>query len=200
MPSAADTVAFPPATSSICSARAVIGGRHFALGRAIPPTKRGPCKRASLSASATLSPQPLAKSSLAGAGVDIRRGAVLLVGVLAHGALDAVLGARLADDLDVLDALVVRSLEDCGRQVGVRVVVGVEGLHTGDRRANVGLSGRLLGAAPEAEVRGDRDCEQDPDDDDHDQKLDQGETTLVVLLRDPLAEPLDHERTPPFQQ
>src|SRR5207244_4122098 len=39
---------------------------------------------------------------------------------------------------------------------------------------------RVVGAVPEAEVAGDRDCEQDPEDDDDDEQLDQGEAALVV--------------------
>src|SRR5205085_10647600 len=48
------------------------------------------------------------------------------------------------------------------------------------RSADVGLRGRVVGTVPEAEVRRDRDCKQDPEDDDDDEQLDQGETALVV--------------------
>src|SRR6266540_2244757 len=98
------------------------------------------------------------------------------------------------------DVPVVRGLEDRGREGRVRVVVGVERLHTRDGGANVRLCGGLLGASPEAEIRRDRDCEQDPDDDDHDKELDEGEAPLTLLLRDPLAEPLNHERTSSFDR
>src|SRR6185295_14699575 len=74
---------------------------------------------------------------------------------------------------------------------------GVERLHTRDRRAHVCLRSRHFSAAPEGKVRRDGDREQDADDDDHNEKLDEGEAPLAILLRDPLAEPLNHLVTPP---
>ena len=59
-------------------------------------------------------------------------------------------------------------------------MVGVVRLDAGDGGADVGLRGRCVGAVLEAEVRGDRDCEQDPEDDDDDEKLDEREAALVV--------------------
>jgi len=58
-------------------------------------------------------------------------------------------------------------------------VVGVERLHAGNGSANVGLRSGLVGPGAEAQVRGDRDREQDPEDDDHDEELDQRETAIV---------------------
>ena len=57
--------------------------------------------------------------------------------------------------------------------------------------ANVGLCGALGCAIAEPEVRRDGDGEQDADDDDDDEKLDQGETLLVVPI-EALPDPLEH--------
>src|ERR671923_24245 len=105
--------------------------------------------------------------------------------------LDAVARVVGADDAHVLDACVVGLLELRQGDAGVaRGVVGVVGLHARNGGADVGLRGRVVGAAPEAQVRGDRDREQDPEDDDDDEQLDQGEAALV--LRDSLPQGADH--------
>jgi hypothetical protein len=66
-------------------------------------------------------------------------------------------------------------------------VVGVERLHAGDGSADVGLRSRLVGPGAEAQVRGDRDRKQDPENDDHDEKLDQRETAIVARQAVPQA-------------
>src|SRR6059058_2803662 len=115
---------------------------------------------------------------------DVAAGAALVVedsGGLR--VLDAVAGAgRVHLDGDVLDAGVVGELQlrQVGTEVGRLAVVGRVGLDAWDGRADVGLGGRLVRARPEAEVRGNRDCEQDSQDDDHDQKLDQREAALLA--------------------
>src|SRR5215208_8219324 len=75
---------------------------------------------------------------LAGAGDDVAAGTGLLPGLGALRRLDAVRRVRRGHDGDVLDALVVRALKDAQRHAGVRVVVGIERLGAGDRRADVG--------------------------------------------------------------
>ena len=59
-------------------------------------------------------------------------------------------------------------------------VVGVVGLDGRNRGANVGLGGRLVRAIPEAQVRGDRDRQQDAEDDDDNEELDERETALLT--------------------
>src|SRR6266566_4111551 len=119
---------------------------------------------------------------LAGAGDDVARGADLVVG---HGARDGVLDAvrrRVgALDLDVLDALVVRGLQDRQRDALVAGgVVGVERLHARHGRAHVRLRRGHVRPRAEAEVRGDGDREQDAEDDDHDEELDEREALLLA--------------------
>src|SRR3954447_25930367 len=117
------------------------------------------------------------------AGVlDVAGGADLVVGRGARrGVLDAV-GRRVgADDLDVLDPLVVGGLEDRERDALVAGgVVGVERLHAGDGGADVRLGGGDVRSRPEAEVGRDGDREQDAEDDDDDEELDQREALLVA--------------------
>src|SRR6266487_1075327 len=118
---------------------------------------------------------------LAGAELDVAGRTRLVVGDRARGRIeDAVAAERRDLDRDVLDPGVVRELQL--RQVRTHVtgrVVGVERLDARHGGADVGLRGRLVGPAAEAEVRGDRNCQQDPDDDDDHEELDQGETLLV---------------------
>src|SRR5207244_6629455 len=68
--------------------------------------------------------------------------------------------------------------------------VEVRGLLSRAGGADVVLRGRVVGAVPEAQVRGDRDREQDPEDDDDDEQLDQGEAALVT--REALPQGADH--------
>src|SRR5262249_33241979 len=83
--------------------------------------------------------------------------------------------------LDVVD-VEVRVVRGHGGLVhaGVRaVVVGVELLGARDRGANVGRDGLLVRGVLEAEVRGNRDRQQDADDRDDDEKLDEREAFLA---------------------
>src|SRR6266516_8010434 len=100
---------------------------------------------------------------LAGAGDDVAGRSDLVVGDGAgEGVLDAVGGRVRALDLDVLDALVVRSLKNRERDALVPGgMVGVERLHAGNGRAHVGLRCGDVRAQTEAEVRRDGDREQD---------------------------------------
>src|ERR1700693_2719570 len=115
---------------------------------------------------------------------DVGTWAGLLPRLCAHSALDAVGRRRARLDDDVLDALVVGRLKIGQRCAGIRVVVGVIRLDCRDRRTHVGLSGRLVRTIAELEIRRNRNCQQDSDDDDHDKKIDQGETTLSLARAD----------------
>src|SRR5690348_1895453 len=124
----------------------------------------------------------LGRGRLAVTRLDVARRAGLVVLNRARNRVaDAVAAGGGDGDLDVLDPGVVGLLQL--RQGDARVtgrVVGVERLHARDGGADVGLRGGLVRPRAEAEVRRDRDCQQDPENDDHDQKLDQGETTLIA--------------------
>src|SRR5438046_1917950 len=119
---------------------------------------------------------------LAGARLDVTRRAGLVVEDRAgDGVLDAVQRRVRDRDLHVLDAGVIRLLQlRQGHARVARGVVGVERLHAGDGCADVCLRRGLVRPRAEAEVRRDRDCKQDPEDDDHDQELDQGETLIAA--------------------
>src|SRR3954471_24007179 len=122
------------------------------------------------------------KSGLAAADLDVGSRAGLVVEDRARRGVDDAVRRRVGDrDLDVLDPGVVRALQ-LGQR-GARVtagVVGVERLHARHSSTNVGLRGGFVGPRAEAEVRGDRDRKQDPEDDDHDEQLDQGEALLLT--------------------
>src|SRR5712691_11735500 len=128
--------------------------------------------------------QPLSYST--GSGDDVGAGAVLVPDLAADGALDAVgHGGRRHDvQLRGNDRRVVR-LQQRDRHaritggVGGTRVVGVVGLDGRDGRANVGLGGRVVRTIAEAQVRGDRNREQDAENDDDNEKLDEGETALL---------------------
>src|SRR3954465_5302636 len=125
--------------------------------------------------------QPVA-AALAAAGIDGSRRSRLVVEDRRRLGVDDAVRRRVRDgDLDVLDPGVVRGLQlDRGRARVAGGVVGVVRLHARHRCTNVGLRGGLVGPRAEAEVRGDRDRKQDPEDDDHDEQLDQGETVLLA--------------------
>src|SRR5947209_10704543 len=148
-------------------------------------------------------PRPLEPNpgaiGLADARGDRPVGAALEVGDRGRiRVLDAVARVVGTNDLHVLDALVVGLLELRERHARVAGgVVGVEGLHAGDGGADVGLRGRVVGPIPEAQVGGDRDCEQDPEDDDDDEQLDQGEAALVT--REAFPQGADHWRACSFR-
>src|SRR3984893_18599432 len=120
-------------------------------------------------------------------GDDVRARAGLVPGLGAGGAVDAVgQGGRGLDvQLRRHDCRVVR-LQQRDRHpriaggVGGAEVVGVVGLDSRDRSANVGLGGRVVRTIPEAQIRGDRDREQDAENDDDNEKLDEGETAFLT--------------------
>src|SRR5438105_13710150 len=96
---------------------------------------------------------------------------------------------------------VVGELELRQRRAGVAGgMVGVIRLDAGDGGADVGLRGRCVGAVLEAEVRGDRDRKQDPEDDDDDEELDQREAALLAC--DTMPQVVDHVAMSPsgFEQ
>src|SRR5947207_11558587 len=122
-------------------------------------------------------------AELTAADLDVTGRARLVV---SRGARDGVADAVATEggdrDLDVLDPGVVRLLQL--RQRDARVaggVVGVERLHAGNGCPDVRLRCGLVRPRAEAEVRGDRNGKQDPEDDDHDKKLEQGEATLTAV-------------------
>src|SRR3954447_1602099 len=123
----------------------------------------------------------LLRPGLAGAELDVARRAGLVVLDGRRRRVDDAVAAKGRDgDLDVLDPGVVRALEFRQRRARVaRGVVGVERLHAGHCSADVGLRSGLVGPRAEAQVRGDRDRQQDPENDDHDQQLDEGETLVA---------------------
>src|SRR5437867_2086930 len=124
---------------------------------------------------------------LTGSGDDVGAGAVLVPDFAAHSALDAVGhgGRRHDGQLRGDDRRVIR-LQQRDRHaritggVGGTRVVGVVGLDSRDRGANVGLGGRVVRTIAEAQVRGDRDREQDAEDDDDNEKFDEGETAFLT--------------------
>src|SRR5215831_20084317 len=107
----------------------------------------------------------------AGARDDVSAGSALVVVDAGRlRVLDAVPGAGSVHlDGDVLDAGVVGELQlgQVGAEVHGLGVVGRVGLDARDRRADVGLGGRLVRARPEAQVGGNRDGQQDSQDDDY---------------------------------
>src|SRR4051794_11558463 len=124
--------------------------------------------------------------SAGGAADDLRRRAGLLERVAALGRADAVARAGALDNEVVLQTGVVARLElrEVHRR-GVVAVVRVVRLDGRHRRADVRLSSRALSAILEAEVRRDRDRQQDAEDHDDDQELDERE---ALVARQPLLE------------
>src|SRR3954447_3994224 len=121
----------------------------------------------------------------AGAEEDICARAVLEERVGTDRRRDAVGRRRRrgrAED-DVLDSGVVARLQLRERRAHVAVVVGGGRLDAGDGRADVRLRCRLAGAILAAEVRGDGDRHQDPEDDDDDQELDEREALVTLQAR-----------------
>src|SRR5439155_2640608 len=136
------------------------------------------------------------QAGLAAAGLDVAGRAGLVV---RRGAGDRVPDAVAAEcrdrDLDVLDPGVIRRLELGQRHSHVtRRMVGVVRLHPRHGGADVRLRGRVVRPATEAEVRRDRDCQQDPEDDDDDEEFDQRETAIVS--RQALPHTVDHSFAP----
>src|SRR5580765_4043206 len=136
----------------------------------------------------------------AGVGDDVGAWAVLVPGLAADGAVHAVgdRGRRLDVQLRGDDRRVVRLQErDRHACVACRVagagVVGIEGLDCRERGANVGLGGRVVRTIPEAQVRGDRDREQDAQNDDDNEKFDEGETAF--LTGQPLPDLASHTKS-----
>src|SRR6266480_11367 len=162
----------------------------FCSGRSTPERgskRRGAVSRAPLSSSDRF-------GCLTAVRDDVAAGAALVVEDAGRlRALDAVPSPVRSLDRDVLDAGVVGLDLPEGRSdvEGLRVV-GRVGLHAGDRRADVGLGGRLVRARPEAQVRGNRDREQDSQDDDHDEKLDQREAFVALRRRQPAGKLGEH--------
>src|SRR5436190_3853673 len=89
----------------------------------------------------------------------------------------------LGEDLDLADArpdVEVRARRgERGRAADVLVVLREARLHLGDHVAHVGLGGRVLALQALAEEGRQGDGGEDPDDQDHDQQLDQGEAALI---------------------
>src|SRR3954454_11128695 len=76
----------------------------------------------------------------------------------------------------------------------VRALVGVVGLHGGGGLTRRALRRRVLALALLIEERGDGDGGQDPDDQDHDQKLDEREALLAI---EAIAKAVEHGGGPP---
>src|SRR4029078_1036990 len=91
------------------------------------------------------------------------------------------------DDARV-DRLVVRRRQAGGGHARVEAVVGEERLDRRERRTHGGGRRALVRAVPEAEVRRDRDCREDRENDHHDEELDQGETLLAPQTLPQLVE------------
>jgi hypothetical protein len=91
---------------------------------------------------------------------------------------------------EILMFLIPASYEPCS-------LVSVERLHARNRSADVRLRSGLVRPGAEAEVRGDRNREQDPEDDDHDQKLDEGEALLAPHLAESVRKTCKHFCGPP---
>src|SRR5919198_5550706 len=166
--------------------------RVLSAAKAIPFTRaRGKKRGRGFRALCVWSMRP---SGLAAARLDVGAGAGLVVLDGPGDCVDDAVRGRVRDrDLDVLDPGVVRTLQLRQRHAGVPGrVVSVVRLHPGHGRADVRLRRRVVGPLAEAEVRGNRNREQDSQNDDHDEKLDEGETLVSLHRRDPVRKPCEH--------
>src|SRR5215213_11929665 len=105
-------------------------------------------------------------------------------------------GKRRGDVSGLVPALIQSGLGIITSGAVVATIGGSNEVGRLGRVPRVGLTGGEVGLLPLGEEHRDRDGSEDPEDDDHDQELDQGKASLIPLyfvkLLEPLGEKLKH--------